>query len=147
METGDIEFVCIVSAPQKLLLIFQKYLSFLSVQISLVALLGLTLCDSMDCSMPGFPVHHELPEPAQTYVHRVSDAWNQLEGEGFLILQIRPGGRSNPRKRSHSIILERGPRPSLQRKTSIYKVAKCQINCHLRKYKSLTHSLILSCIE
>jgi len=24
--------------------------------------------------MPGFPVHHELPEPAQTYVHRVSDA-------------------------------------------------------------------------
>ena len=39
--------------------------------------------------------------------------WNQLEREGFLILQIRPGGRSNPRKRSHSIILERSPRPSL----------------------------------
>ena len=38
---------------------------------------------------------------------------NQLEREGFFILQIRPGGRSNPRKRSHSIILERGPRPSL----------------------------------
>lgn len=34
-------------------------------------------------------------------------------GEGFLILQIKPGGRSNPRKRSHSVILERGPRPSL----------------------------------
>ena len=33
-----------------------------------------TLCDSMDCSMPGFPVHHELPELAQTHVHRVSDA-------------------------------------------------------------------------
>ena len=28
----------------------------------------------MDCSMPGFPVHHQLPEPAQTHVHRVSDA-------------------------------------------------------------------------
>ena len=28
----------------------------------------------MDCSMPGFPVHHELPEPTQTQVHRVSDA-------------------------------------------------------------------------
>ena len=28
----------------------------------------------MDCSTPGFPVHHELPEPAQTHVHQVSDA-------------------------------------------------------------------------
>ena len=28
----------------------------------------------MDCSMPGFPVHHQLPEPAQTYVHQVGDA-------------------------------------------------------------------------
>ena len=28
----------------------------------------------MDCSMPGFPVHHQLPELAQTDVHRVSDA-------------------------------------------------------------------------
>ena len=28
----------------------------------------------MDCSMPGFPVHHQLPELTQTRVHRVSDA-------------------------------------------------------------------------
>ena len=34
----------------------------------------LTLCDPMDCSMPGFPVHHQLPELAQTHVHRVGDA-------------------------------------------------------------------------
>ena len=33
-----------------------------------------TLCDSMDCSMPGFPVHHQLPELTQTHVHWVSDA-------------------------------------------------------------------------
>ena len=33
-----------------------------------------TLCDPMDCSTPGFPVHHHLPELAQTHVHRVSDA-------------------------------------------------------------------------
>ena len=32
-----------------------------------------TLCDPMDCSTPGFPVHHELPELAQTHVHRVGD--------------------------------------------------------------------------
>ena len=34
----------------------------------------LILCDPMDCSMPGFPVHHQLLELAQTHVHRVSDA-------------------------------------------------------------------------
>ena len=28
----------------------------------------LTLCDPMDCSMPGFPVHHQLPELVQTHV-------------------------------------------------------------------------------
>ena len=32
------------------------------------------LCDPMDCSTPGFPVHHQLLELAQTHVHRVSDA-------------------------------------------------------------------------
>ena len=33
-----------------------------------------TLCNPMDCSTPGFPVLHYLPELAQTHVHRVSDA-------------------------------------------------------------------------
>ena len=39
-----------------------------------VAQLYPTLCDPMDCSRPGFPVHHHLPELAQTHVHSVSDA-------------------------------------------------------------------------
>ena len=34
----------------------------------------LTLCDPMNRSMPGLPVHHQLPEFTQTHVHRVSDA-------------------------------------------------------------------------
>ena len=34
----------------------------------------LILCDPVDCSMPGFPAHHQFPELAQTYVHWVSDA-------------------------------------------------------------------------
>ena len=34
----------------------------------------LTLCDPVDCSTPGLPVHHQLPELAQTHVHRVGDA-------------------------------------------------------------------------
>ena len=34
----------------------------------------LTLCDLMDCSTPGSPVHRQLPQFAQAHVHRVSDA-------------------------------------------------------------------------
>ena len=34
----------------------------------------LTLCEPLDCSMPGFPVHHQLLELTQTCVHRVGDA-------------------------------------------------------------------------
>ena len=32
------------------------------------------LCDTKDCSTPGLPVHHQLPEPTQTHVHLVGDA-------------------------------------------------------------------------
>ena len=46
----------------------------LSVQFSSVTQSCLTLWDPMDCSMPGFPVHHQLPELAETHVHWVSDA-------------------------------------------------------------------------
>ena len=43
----------------------QKYVS---VQFSSVAQLCLTICSPMDCSTPSFPVHHYLPEFAQTHV-------------------------------------------------------------------------------
>ena len=39
-----------------------------------VTQLCLTLCNPLDCGTPGFPVHHQLPEFAQTYVHQVGDA-------------------------------------------------------------------------
>ena len=45
-----------------------------SVQFSSVAQLCLTLCDPMNRSMLGLPVHHQLPEFTQTHVHWVSDA-------------------------------------------------------------------------
>ena len=45
-----------------------------SVQFSSVTQLCPTLCDPMDCNMPSFPVHHQLPKLAQAHVHRVSDA-------------------------------------------------------------------------
>ena len=41
---------------------------------SSVAKLCPTFCHRMDCSTPGLPVHHQLPEPTQTHVHHVSDA-------------------------------------------------------------------------
>ena len=44
------------------------------IQFSLVVQSCLTLCDPMDCSMPGLPIHHQLPEFTQTHVHRVGDA-------------------------------------------------------------------------
>ena len=39
-----------------------------------VAQLCLTLCNPMDCIMPGLPLHHQLLEFTQTHVHRVSGA-------------------------------------------------------------------------
>ena len=45
-----------------------------SVQFSSVAQSCLTLCNPMDCSMPGLPVLHQLPKFTQTPVHRVNDA-------------------------------------------------------------------------
>ena len=41
----------------------------ISVQFSSITQSCLTLSDPMDCSTPGFPVHHQLPELAQTDVH------------------------------------------------------------------------------
>ena len=48
----------------------QPYSAFSSVQL----LSSVWLCDCMDCSMPGFPVHHQLPELVQIRVHQVGDA-------------------------------------------------------------------------
>ena len=48
--------------------------TFLSVQFNSVTQSCLTLCDPMDCSTPGLPVHHQLPEFTQTHVHWVGDA-------------------------------------------------------------------------
>ena len=49
-------------------------IQFSSVQFSSVAQSCLTLWDPMNCSTPGLPVHHQLPEFPQTPVHRVGDA-------------------------------------------------------------------------
>ena len=52
-----------------------EWLSYTHIyQFSSITQSGLTLCNPMACSMPGFPTHHQHPELAQTNVHRVGDA-------------------------------------------------------------------------
>ena len=46
----------------------------ISIQFSSVTQSCLSLCDPMNCSTPGLPVHHQLPEFTQTHVRWVSDA-------------------------------------------------------------------------
>ena len=50
----------------------------LTVQYSSVAQSCPTLCDPMNRSTPGLPVHHQLPEFTQTHVHLVGDASSHL---------------------------------------------------------------------
>ena len=50
---------------------------------SSVAQLCPTLCNPMDCSMPDFPVHHQLPDLAQTHVHWVGDDIQPLHPLSF----------------------------------------------------------------
>ena len=68
----------------------------------------LTLCNTMDCSTPDFPVHHQLPELDKTHVHPVSDviqpshplsfpfpfALNLSQHQSFLSHLIASGGQS-----------------------------------------------------
>ena len=42
-----------------------------------------TLCDPMNCSTPGLPVHHQLLEFTQTHVHRVGDAIQPSHPQSF----------------------------------------------------------------
>ena len=51
-----------------------KYLGIRSDQIRSVTQSRPTLCDPMNHSTPGLPVHHQLPEFTQTHAHRVGDA-------------------------------------------------------------------------
>ena len=62
--------VCTLSFNSSTSVLFR----FSSVQLSSVAQSCLTLCNSMNCSMPGLPINHQLPEFTQSHVHRVGDA-------------------------------------------------------------------------
>ena len=81
-----------------------------------------TLCDPMDWSIPGFPVLHQLPELAQTHVHRISDTYHPTilssvvpfssclqsspASGSFLVSQLfASGGQSTGASTSGSVLL------------------------------------------
>ena len=57
-----------------IMVIWVKFTHFSPFQFSSVAQSCPTFCDTMDCSTPGLPVHHQLLEFTQTHVHWVGDA-------------------------------------------------------------------------
>ena len=63
-----------LAAPEPHLVVGRSEGSGKKVSFSSVAQSCPTLCDLRDCGMPGFSVHHQLSELAQTHVHRVGDA-------------------------------------------------------------------------
>ena len=58
-----------------------------TLQFSSVAQSCPTLCDPMNCSTPGLPIHHHLPEFSQTHIHRVGDA---IQPSHFLSSRFPP---------------------------------------------------------
>ena len=54
--------------------IWKCLFDLISVQFSSVTQSCPTFCDPMNCSMPGLPVHHQIPQSTQTHVHCVGDA-------------------------------------------------------------------------
>ena len=70
-DPQTLQFFLSVSVPT---LSFQHLPSHSDPQLRSVTQSCSTLCHPMDCSMPGFPLHHHLPELAQTHVRWVSDA-------------------------------------------------------------------------
>ena len=55
-------------------ILYFLYFAKCSGHSSVQSLSQVELCDPMDCSMPGLPVHHQLLQLAQIHVHRVGDA-------------------------------------------------------------------------
>ena len=92
----------------------------LFLQFSSVTQPCLTLCDTLNCSMLGLPVHHQLLEFTQTHVHRVSDA-------------IQP---------SHPLLSPSPPAPNPSQHQSLFH----ESTLHVRwpKYWSFSFSIISS---
>ena len=74
MTLSLVEFLTLAPGKAALSAVPRPLPGFSSVQFSSISQSCPTLCDPIDCSMPSFPVHHQLSELAQTHVHWVNDA-------------------------------------------------------------------------
>ena len=72
--TDTCYFVILCTSYISNMLLRQILIDLKAIQFSSVAQSCLTLCDPIDCSTPGLPVHHQLPEFTQTHARGVSDA-------------------------------------------------------------------------
>ena len=90
--------------------------------ISSVAQLCPTLCDPMNCSTPGLPVHHQMPEFTQTQVHEVGDA-------------IQP---------SYPLSSPSPPAPNPSQHQSLFQWVKSTLRMRWPKYWSFSFSIIPS---
>ena len=70
----NIKFYCFIEGQLIYSVVLLSVVVTVTYQFSSVAKSYPTLCNPMDCSMPGFPVHHQLPDLAQTHVHQLGDA-------------------------------------------------------------------------
>ena len=79
-----------------------QFLNVNPYQFSSVTQSYLTLCNPMDCSTPGFPVHHQVSELAQTHAHRVGGANHLIICHPLLLL---PSIFSSTRVFSNELVL------------------------------------------
>ena len=89
-----------------------------------------TLCNPMDCSMPGFPVHHQLWELAQTHVHWVSDAIQPSHplSSNHKAIKIKMKGQN---KKWRIFLLLLIPSPTLKLTIGIHSSRKLKISIPL----------------
>ena len=98
---------------------WKKCLTSLAIQFSSVTKLCLTLCNPMNCSTPGLPVYHKLPEFAQTHAHQVGDA-------------IEP---------SHPLSLPSPPAPNPSQHQGLFKWVSSSHQVKYWKYWSFSFSI------
>ena len=101
------------------------------------------LCDPMNCSMPGLPVHHQLPEFTQTHVHRVRDA---IQPSHPLSIPSPPAPTPSPK-----LVLEKAEKPEINLPTSAgswkkqESSRKTSISALLTMPKPLTVWITINC--
>ena len=74
LQTSNLEYFLLSFRTCSIWQLVPYIYTFSSVQFSSITQSCLTLCNPMNCSTPGLPVHHQLPEFTQTHVHWVGDA-------------------------------------------------------------------------